>query len=76
MLNAFKLICTILGKQDALKAFVRAKCIAKTVKQIRGDDDDDDDDDDDNEKLYLYASKTSNWCMTSSISEQFIFAIP
>lgn len=53
-LNAFKLICTILRKQDALKEFVRAECIAKTVKQIRGDDDDDD-------KLYLYASKTSNW---------------
>lgn len=53
-LNAFKLICTILRKQDALKAFVRAECITKTVKQIRGDDVDDD-------KLYLYASKTSNW---------------
>ena len=52
-LNAFKLICTILRKQDALKAFVRAECLVKTVKQIRGDDDDD--------KLYLYASKTSNW---------------
>ena len=67
--NDFKLNCTILRKQDALKAFVRPNCIANTVKQIRGDDDDDhdddddndDDDDDDDEKLYLYASKTSNW---------------
>ena len=66
--NDFKLSCTILRKQDALKAFVRPNCIAKTVKQIRGDDDDDhdddddnDDDDDDDEKLYVYASKTSNW---------------
>ena len=64
-LNAFKLICTILRKQDALKAFVRAECIAKTVKQMRGDDDDDD-------KLYLYASKTSNWWLVLSQNNLFL----